>query len=43
VGETYDAEFETDVPKELLLDFYLPGPKVHTTETLVFAAKKTLQ
>ena len=43
VGETYDAEFETDVPKELVLDFYLPGPKVHTTETLVFAAPKALQ
>ncbi|HSB75356.1 MAG TPA: hypothetical protein VLC12_06880, partial [Terriglobales bacterium] len=36
VGETYDAEFETDAPKELILDFYLPGPKVHTTQTLVF-------
>ncbi|MGE5723630.1 MAG: hypothetical protein ACM34G_00540, partial [Acidobacteriota bacterium] len=43
VGETYDAEFETDAPKELLLDFYLPGPKVHTTETLVFAPAKALQ
>ena len=43
VGETYDAEFETDVPEELVLDFYLPGPKVHTTETLVFAAPKPLQ
>ncbi|HSB74082.1 MAG TPA: multicopper oxidase domain-containing protein, partial [Terriglobales bacterium] len=42
VGETSDAEFETDVPKELLLDFYLPGPKLHTTETLVFAAPKAL-
>lgn len=40
VGETYDAEFETDVPKELVLDFYLPGPKAHTTETLVFTAAK---
>lgn len=40
VGETYDAEFEADAPKELVLDFYLPGPKVHTTETLVFAAPK---
>ena len=40
VGETYDAEFEADVPKELLLDFYLPGPKVHTMQTLVFAAPK---
>ncbi len=43
VGETYDAEFETDAPKELILDFYLPGPKVHTTETLVFAVAKTLR
>jgi FtsP/CotA-like multicopper oxidase with cupredoxin domain len=42
VGETYDAEFETDAPKELILDFYLPGPKVHTTQTLVFAAPKAL-
>ncbi len=42
VGETYDAEFETDAPQELILDFYLPGPKVHTTETLVFAAPKAL-
>jgi len=40
VGETYDAEVEADAPKELVLDFYLPGPKVHTTETLVFATAK---
>ena len=40
VGETYDAEVEADASKELVLDFYLPGPKVHTTETLVFAAAK---
>jgi FtsP/CotA-like multicopper oxidase with cupredoxin domain len=42
VGETYDVEFEADVPKELLLDFYLPGPKIHTTQTLVFAAAKAV-
>ena len=40
VGETYDAEFETDAPKQLVLDFYLPGPKVHTTQTLAFTAPK---
>ena len=40
VGEAYDAEFEADAPTELVLDFYLPGPKVHTTETLVFTAAK---
>ncbi|HTM89297.1 MAG TPA: multicopper oxidase domain-containing protein [Terriglobales bacterium] len=43
VGETYDVEFEADVPKELLLDFYLPGPKIHTTQTLVFAAAKAVK
>jgi FtsP/CotA-like multicopper oxidase with cupredoxin domain len=40
VGETYDAEFETNAPQELVLDFYLPGPKLHATETLLFAAPK---
>jgi hypothetical protein len=42
VGETYDAEFRTDAPQELVLGFYLPGPKLHTTETLVFTAPKAL-
>lgn len=42
VGETYDAEFKTNAPQELVLDFYLPGPKIHTTQTLVFAPPKAL-
>jgi FtsP/CotA-like multicopper oxidase with cupredoxin domain len=37
VGETYDVEFESPTAQELLFDVYLPGPKIHTTQTLVFA------
>jgi FtsP/CotA-like multicopper oxidase with cupredoxin domain len=36
VGETYDVEFLTATPQELLLDLLLPGQKVHTTQTLLF-------
>ena len=43
VGETYDAEFKADAPQELILDFYLPGPKLHTTQTLLFAPPKPLR
>lgn len=43
VGETYDAEFKTDTPQELILDFYLPGPKLHSTQTLLFAPSKALR
>jgi FtsP/CotA-like multicopper oxidase with cupredoxin domain len=36
VGETYDVEFATATPKELLLDLLLPGQKIHTSQTLLF-------
>jgi FtsP/CotA-like multicopper oxidase with cupredoxin domain len=37
VGETYDVEFSTDQPQDLLLDLLLPGQKIHTSQTLSFA------
>lgn len=37
VGETYDIEFSAATPQDLLLDLLLPGPKIHTSQTLVFA------
>jgi hypothetical protein len=43
VGETRDFEFETDKAQELMLDFYLPGPKTHTVQTLVFSDPKKPQ
>ena len=36
VGETYDFEFESAAPQELMLDVYLPGPKIHSSQTLLF-------
>jgi FtsP/CotA-like multicopper oxidase with cupredoxin domain len=36
VGETYDVEFSSATPKELLLDLLLPGQKIHTSQTLLF-------
>jgi manganese oxidase len=36
VGETYDVEFSTSRPRELLLDLLLPGQKIHTSQTLLF-------
>lgn len=38
VGETYDVQFSADTPQELLLDLLLPGQKIHTSQTIVFAA-----
>lgn len=37
VGETYDVEFSSAAPQELLFDLLQPGSKVHTTQTFVFA------
>ena len=36
VGETYDVEFSTATPQDVLLDLLLPGQKIHTTQTLAF-------
>jgi FtsP/CotA-like multicopper oxidase with cupredoxin domain len=36
VGETYDVEFSSPAPQDLLLDLLLPGQKIHTTQTLAF-------
>ena len=36
VSETYDVEFSTATPQDLLLDLRLPGQKIHTTQTLAF-------
>lgn len=31
VGETFDVEFSSALAQDLLLDFLLPGQKIHTT------------
>jgi FtsP/CotA-like multicopper oxidase with cupredoxin domain len=36
VGETFDVEFSTAAPQDLLLDLLLPGQKIHTIQTLSF-------
>jgi FtsP/CotA-like multicopper oxidase with cupredoxin domain len=36
IGETYDFEFESRTPAEFSLEVYLPGPKIRTTQALVF-------
>jgi len=36
VGETYDVEFLSEIPQELLLDLLLPAQKIHTSQTLLF-------
>ncbi len=36
VGETFDVEFSTATAQDLLLDLFLPGQKIHTTQTLSF-------
>ena len=36
VGETYDVEFSTPEPQELLLELLQPGQKIHTSQTLLF-------
>ncbi len=41
VGETYDVEFSTDKPQDLLLDLLLPGQKIHTSQTLSFAPESS--
>ena len=38
VGETYDVEFSTATPQDLLLDLLLPAQKIHTMQTLTFTA-----
>jgi FtsP/CotA-like multicopper oxidase with cupredoxin domain len=38
VGETYDVEFVSEEPQELLLEALMPGLKTRSVETLVFAA-----
>src|SRR5262249_8873813 len=37
VGETYDVEFSSATPQDLLLDLLLPAQKIHTSQTLSFA------
>ena len=37
VGETYDVEFSSATPQELLFDLLQPAQKLHTTQTIVFA------
>jgi FtsP/CotA-like multicopper oxidase with cupredoxin domain len=39
VGETYDVEYQAEQPQELSLEIYLPGPKLRTTQGLVFVAE----
>ena len=40
VGETYDVEFTSPSPQDLLLELLLPGQKIHIDQTLAFAAPK---
>jgi manganese oxidase len=35
-GKTYDFEYEPTGPQELALEIYLPGPKLRTTQALLF-------
>ena len=37
VGETYDVQFRSAGPQDLILDLLLPGQKIHTSQTLSFA------
>jgi manganese oxidase len=37
VGETYDVEFSTATPQDLLLDLLRPATKMHTIQTLAFS------
>lgn len=39
VGETYDVEFASSAEQDLVLDLLLPGQKIHTSQTLVFAGE----
>jgi len=41
VGETYDFEYQANTPEELVLEVYLPGPKLRVTQTLMFAASRS--
>jgi FtsP/CotA-like multicopper oxidase with cupredoxin domain len=41
VGETYDFEYQASAPEELVLEVYLPGPKLRVTQTLMFAANRS--
>ena len=36
VGETYDVEFLTPNPQDLVLEVLLPGQKIHISQTLAF-------
>jgi FtsP/CotA-like multicopper oxidase with cupredoxin domain len=38
VGETYDVEFSSATAQDVILDLLLPGQKIHTSQTLSFAA-----
>ncbi len=38
VGETYDFEYEATTSQELSLEVYLPGPKLRSTQGLIFTA-----
>jgi hypothetical protein len=38
VGETYDVEFSNATPQDLVLDVLRPALKMHTIQTLSFAA-----
>lgn len=41
VGETYDVEFSSASPQDLVLELLLPGQKIHVTQTLAFANSST--
>jgi manganese oxidase len=40
-GKTYDFEYEPAGPQELALEIYLPGPKLRTTQALLFTDQRT--
>lgn len=41
VGETYDVEFSTTNPQDVILELLMPGLKTRSSQTLVFATSKS--
>jgi FtsP/CotA-like multicopper oxidase with cupredoxin domain len=42
VGETYDVEFSTAIPEDLVLDLLLPAQKIHINQTLAFVGASSV-
>jgi hypothetical protein len=39
VGETYDFEYQAEMPEELSLEIFSPEPRTRTAQTLAFGAR----